>query len=169
VALSTKFPGEALIKHPDLPEKVLDLFRLRGISLGCAESCTGGLLGARITALSGASEIFWGGIISYANSVKEELLGVPAEIIKREGAVSEPCAQAMALGARKLLGVDWAISITGIAGPGGGSPQKPVGTVCFAFAGPEALWSFRRLLLGDRVEIRNSAVCFALAALLEAL
>ena len=119
-----------------LASVVLDQLRRRGQTLAVAESCTGGGLGAALAAVPGASDVLLGGVIAYANSVKEGLLGVPAALLEAHGAVSDPVAQAMAEGARRATGADWALAITGVAGPGGGSPEKPVGLVHIAVAGP---------------------------------
>jgi PncC family amidohydrolase len=137
-----------------------------GLTLGLAESCTGGRVASAITAVSGASAVFLGAVVAYANSVKQRVLGVEARIIEEHGAVSEQCAQAMSRGARKALGGDWAIAVTGIAGPGGGSAEKPVGLVYFAWAGPEAAsQSARQHFSGTREEVQLQAVCFALGGL----
>jgi nicotinamide-nucleotide amidase len=114
----------------------LEQLRRRGHTLAVAESCTGGGLGAGLAAVPGASDVFLGGVIAYANSVKQALLGVPAALLERHGAVSDPVAQAMAEGARRATGADWALAISGVAGPGGGTEQKPVGLVHIAVAGP---------------------------------
>jgi len=119
-----------------LASVVLEQLRRRGQTLAVAESCTGGGLGAALAAVPGASDVFLGGVIAYANSVKQGLLGVPAELLASYGAVSDPVAQAMAEGARRVTGADWALAITGVAGPGGGSSEKPVGLVHLAVAGP---------------------------------
>jgi nicotinamide-nucleotide amidase len=116
---------------------VLELLRQRGQTLAVAESCTGGGLGAALAAVPGASDVWLGGVIAYANSVKQGLLGVPTELLQTLGAVSDPVAQAMAEGARRATGADWALAITGVAGPGGGSDAKPVGLVHLAVAGPD--------------------------------
>ena len=116
---------------------VLAALRRRGQTLAVAESCSGGGLGAALAAVPGASEVFLGGVIAYANAVKRELLGVPAELLERHGAVSDPVALAMAAGARRCSGADWALAISGIAGPGGGGAEKPVGLVHIAVAGPD--------------------------------
>ncbi len=120
-----------------LASVVLEQLRRRGQSLVVAESCTGGGLGAALSAVPGASDVFWGGVIAYANAVKQQLLNVPAGVLQTCGAVSDPVAQAMAEGVRCATGADWAIAVTGIAGPGGGSADKPVGLVHIAIAGPD--------------------------------
>jgi nicotinamide-nucleotide amidase len=115
----------------------------RGQTLAVAESCTGGGLGAALAAVPGASQCWLGGVMAYANAAKEALLGVPADLLDRWGAVSDPVALAMALGVRDRFGSDWAVATTGIAGPGGGSAEKPVGLVHVAVVGPEPFdgWS----------------------------
>ncbi len=120
-----------------LASVVLELLRRRGETLAVAESCTGGGLGAALAAVPGASDVFRGGVIAYANAVKQELLGVPAALLDSHGAVSDPVALAMAEGARRVTGASWAIAVTGIAGPGGGTVEKPVGLVHIAVAGPD--------------------------------
>ena len=110
-------------------EIVLDLCRAGGLTLGTAESCTGGLVAARLTSVPGASDVFRGGVVAYADDVKEGELGVPRSILDNHGTVSAEAAQAMAHGARERLGVDVAVSVTGVAGPGGGTEEKPVGLV----------------------------------------
>jgi len=120
-----------------LASVVLALLRQRGQTLAVAESCTGGGIGAALAAVPGASDGFLGGVIAYANAVKQAVLGVPAELLERHGAVSDAVALAMAQGARQLTGATWAIAVTGIAGPGGGTPEKPVGLVHIAIAGPD--------------------------------
>ncbi|MCT0208407.1 competence/damage-inducible protein A [Synechococcus sp. CS-1332] len=124
-----------------LASVVLVELRRRGETLAVAESCTGGGLGAALVAVPGASEVFLGGVIAYANAVKQDLLGVPAELLDVHGAVSDPVAEAMAAGARRLTGATWAVAVTGIAGPGGGTEQKPVGLVHIAVAGPDGCCS----------------------------
>ena len=111
-----------------MQELVLDLCRSRGLTLGTAESCTGGLVAARLTAIPGSSDVFRGGIVAYADEVKENQLGVPDEILAVHGAVSAEAAEAMAHGARERLGVDVAVSVTGIAGPAGGTPGQACGS-----------------------------------------
>jgi nicotinamide-nucleotide amidase len=120
-----------------LASVVLEQLRRRRETLAVAESCTGGGLGAALAAVPGASDVFRGGVIAYANAVKQELLGVPAALLDSHGAVSDPVALAMAEGARRAIGASWAIAVTGIAGPGGGTVEKPVGLVHIAVAGPD--------------------------------
>jgi nicotinamide-nucleotide amidase len=146
----------------DLAAVVLDLCRERSLTIATAESCTGGLIGARLTAIPGSSDVFLGGVVAYANAVKESLLDVPAELIERRGAVSEEVARAMAAGARARLGADVGIGITGIAGPGGGSPQKPVGTVWIAAQVGDEVRTFGRVYIGDRGEVRSRSAQAAL-------
>ena len=121
-----------------LASVVIERLRQRGDTLAVAESCTGGGLGAALAAVPGASDVFLGGVIAYANAVKQELLGVPADLLDSHGAVSDPVARAMAEGVQRLTGATWTIAVTGIAGPAGGSDEKPVGTVYMAVAGPAA-------------------------------
>jgi nicotinamide-nucleotide amidase len=152
----------------DLAAVVLDACRARHLHLGVAESCTGGLLGARITAVPGSSDVFVGGVIAYANEIKEQLLDVVPSELQAFGAVSEPVALAMARGVRARTGADVGVAITGIAGPAGGSPDKPVGTVWLAVSGPpsateESDSTTRRSVFGgDRDEIRRRAAQAAL-------
>jgi PncC family amidohydrolase len=124
----------------DFPEtqRVGDLLRRRGLHVAVAESCTGGLLGAALTAVPGSSDYMLGGVIAYSNQLKELLLDVPRATLDTAGAVSEEVALAMARGARQRLGADIAVSITGVAGPGAESPTKPAGLVWLAVAGPHA-------------------------------
>ncbi|MBW0166614.1 MAG: competence/damage-inducible protein A [Vulcanococcus sp.] len=124
------------VDEASLASVLLEQLRSRGQTLAVAESCTGGGLGAALAAVPGASDVLLGGVIAYANSVKHGLLGVPAELLEAHGAVSDPVARAMAEGARRATGADWALAITGVAGPGGGSAEKPVGLVHIAVAGP---------------------------------
>lgn len=114
-----------------LAKKLLDTFKEQKLTFAAAESCTGGMTLSRLTAISGSSSVVEGGVVSYSNSVKENVLGVKCETLLSWGAVSEETAAQMAEGVRKITGADIAVSVTGIAGPGGGSDEKPVGTVCF--------------------------------------
>jgi len=143
----------------------------RGQSLGLAESCTGGRLASAITSIPGASDVLPGAVVSYANRIKQALLGVSAQILQEHGAVSAECAAAMARGAQAALGGDWAIAVTGIAGPGGGSADKPVGLVYIAWAGPPSSAAAEPLarrfqFTGDRAQVQWQSVVAALEGLL---
>jgi nicotinamide-nucleotide amidase len=133
---------------------VLEELRRRSASLAVAESCTGGLLAQRLTSVPGSSDVFRGGFVAYSPQAKQSMLGVAAETLERFGAVSEPVAREMAVGARERLGADVAVAVTGVAGPGGGTPQTPVGTVVFALAAAQTLVSRRYSLWGDREWVR---------------
>lgn len=152
----------------DLASVVLDMCRSMKLSLAVAESCTGGLLGERLTNIPGSSDVFLGGVIAYRNDVKKDLLGVNAADLETYGAVSEPIVLQMAAGIRKKTGADIGVSITGIAGPDGGSPEKPVGLVWVGVDASEA--TARRFHLGgDRAEIRQRAAQAALEMVRRAL
>ncbi|MER3402658.1 MAG: competence/damage-inducible protein A [Armatimonadota bacterium] len=145
-----------------LEEVVVNLLRERGESLTVAESCTGGLLSKRITNVPGSSEAFLGGIVAYSNTVKQRLVGVPASILETVGAVSEPTARALAEGARQIIGSYWGIGITGIAGPGSATPEKPVGLVYIGLSNPHETAVYSQIFLGDRATVRWRATQFAL-------
>jgi len=147
---------------------VVEMLRSAGETLTVAESCTGGWLGKEITSVPGASTCFWGGVIAYDDGAKLSLLSVSPETLESHGAVSERTAAEMASGVGKLSGTTWAVAVTGVAGPGGGTQDKPVGTVCVAVAGPTPLHG-TYLLPGDRDEVRRQAVDRALELLREAL
>ncbi|HEY3133255.1 MAG TPA: competence/damage-inducible protein A [Gemmatimonadaceae bacterium] len=152
----------------DLAAVVLEQCRKAGLKLAIAESCTGGLVGERITNIPGSSEVFLGGVIAYHNDVKRDELGVREEDIRRYGAVSEEVVLQMAAGARKRFGADITIAVTGVAGPGGGTPEKPVGLVWIAVDDGNA--KARRFnLIGDRAEIRQRAAQAALEMVRRAL
>ncbi len=154
--------GTWALPDAGLAESLVRLLAARGRTIATAESCTGGLLGARITDVPGSSSVYLGGIVAYSNRVKMERLGVPLDVLERHGAVSEPVAKSMAEGAIRELGSDLAVAVTGIAGPGGGTPAKPVGTVWIAAAdasGEEAL-GFR--VPGNREMVRERSVHKAL-------
>jgi nicotinamide-nucleotide amidase len=137
--------------------------RERGETLALAESCTGGVLGARLTSIAGSSDYFRGGVIAYADEVKHRLLGVPQATLRRHGAVSAPVSRARAQSARRRLGCDWGLAITGVAGPGGGTAAKPVGCVFLGLAGSGRRPAVRRLkLVGTRETIRRRAAASAL-------
>jgi nicotinamide-nucleotide amidase len=156
--------GEIYIGRDEerLPQIVARLLTAKSATLATAESCTGGLLAKMVTDVPGASKFFIEGTITYANEAKMALLGVPEELLREHGAVSEAVARAMAEGMRERAAVDYALSATGIAGPTGGTPEKPVGLVFVALAGPEGTTVARLMLPGDRDRIRQRA---ALAAL----
>ena len=141
-------------------ERLVALLKERKLTISCAESCTGGLIAKTITDVSGCSEIFMGGVVSYANDVKTNVLGVSAEDIKSYGAVSESVAKQMAYGVRRVCGTDIGISTTGIAGPDGGTPEKPVGTVYVGFSNLECTEAFNLALDRSlsRDEIRRLTV-----------
>jgi len=140
-----------------------------GALIATAESCTGGLIAGVITAVAGSSDWFERGFVTYSNAAKIEELGVPADAIDRFGAVSAEVAVAMAQGAIRASRAQWAMAVTGIAGPTGGTAEKPVGTVCFGWAGPLLQEAEQRLLTGDRAAIRRESVCVALQGLIDRL
>ncbi len=145
-----------------LEQAVGDLLRERGMTLALAESCTGGLVSDRITDIPGSSDYYLGGIVSYSNEVKQAMLGVHQETLREHGAVSAETAREMAEGVRQALGADVGLAVTGIAGPGGGSPEKPVGLVFVALATPDGVWVERHLWQWDR---RTNKIASAEAAL----
>ena len=145
-----------------ISEIVLDLCRARGLTLATAESCTGGMVATRLTSVPGASEVFRGAVVAYADDVKEDGLGVPAALIAEHGAVSAEVAAAMAAGARERFAVDVAVAVTGVAGPGGGTPEKPVGLVFAHAVGPDGESAVRTELPGDREMIRGRATAASL-------
>jgi len=153
------------IDEQDLAAVVLSAYRAKRMRIAVAESCTGGLLGARLTAIPGSSDVFVGGVIAYDNAVKRSLLAVEPAVLDRDGAVSNTVAEAMAEGVRDRLQTDVGVAITGIAGPGGGSPEKPVGTVSIAWVGSAMRRSVQVRLIGDREEIRRRATQAALNGL----
>lgn len=150
----------------DLVAQLADALRARGQRLVTAESCTGGLIAAACTDLAGSSDWFERGLVSYSNAAKTELLGVPAPLIEQHGAVSEAVARAMAAGALAHAPVHWAVAVTGVAGPGGGSLAKPVGLVWLAWAGPAGVQAERHQFAGDRAAVRRATVRCALQGLL---
>ncbi len=163
LALRAEF-GDQLFSQDEesVEEIVLSRARARGVTLATAESCTGGLVGARLTAVAGASDVFLGGVVAYSNAVKMVQLGVSADILEAHGAVSAEAAAAMAQGARSALGADVAAAVTGIAGPGGASPGKPVGLVFVHVESAGGADALRIELPGDRERIRGRATAFTL-------
>ena len=159
--------GEAIYGEDttDLAGVVLERCRALNVRVAVAESCTGGLLGARLTSIPGSSDVVLGGVIAYDDAVKHAMLGVPDALFYQHGAVSEPVARAMASGVRRAIGADAALAITGVAGPGGGSDEKPVGTVWIALDLGGHLEARRYAMVGDRAEIRHRAAQAALEML----
>jgi len=146
----------------ELPALVVARLAARGERVALAESCTGGLLAELVTRVPGASNVFDLGVVSYANAMKERIVGVPAALLEAHGAVSEPVARALAEGVRAAARATWGIGITGIAGPTGGTPEKPVGTVHVALAGPAGTKAVARAYFGDRDRVRKTAAYEAL-------
>jgi nicotinamide-nucleotide amidase len=162
-ALAARVEEYVFARHPAaIEEIVLSLCRERGLTLATAESCTGGLVSARLTSVPGSSDVFLGGVVSYANEVKASVLGVPEEVLRQHGAVSAEVAGEMAAGARARLGADVAVAVTGIAGPGGGAPEKPVGLVYVHASGPSGERAADFTAPGDRETVRGRAAVAAL-------
>jgi nicotinamide-nucleotide amidase len=155
--------------NSDLAALVLQAARDQGVRLAVAESCTGGLVGTRLTEIPGSSDVFVGGVIAYDNALKRDLLGVPSSVLEGHGAVSEPVARAMAEGAAKRFAVRAAVAVTGIAGPGGGSEEKPVGTVWMAGTLDGVVTSRRSVFPGSRQEVRARAAQASLLLLYRSL
>ena len=153
----------------DLVARLAQRLRERGWSMASAESCTGGLVAAACTELSGSSDWFERGSVTYSNAAKTELLDVPAELIATHGAVSEPVARAMARGAVERSAARCALAVTGVAGPTGGTPEKPVGTVWFGWCTPAGVFTERQRFNGDRASVRRASVAHALGGLLQRL
>ena len=153
----------------DACEELLSLARERGLTLGSAESCTGGLVCGCLTSVPGSSDVVRGSVVSYAIPVKREVLGVDGDVLDAPelGAVSGACAEQMAEGARRVLGCELAVSVSGIAGPGGEEPGKPVGTVWMGLSSPAGTTSRVHLFEGDRSEVRHQAVRCAVSMLRE--
>ncbi len=154
--------GEAFLGYgsPDIACLILKQLRSLNKSLAVAESCTGGLLASRFTDIPGASKVFRGGVVCYNNEIKESLLGVPGALLQQHGAVSAECAVAMATGAAELMEADYALAITGYAGPEAGS--EPAGTVYIGYHSPLGVWSHRAVLPGNRTAVKERAVYAAL-------
>lgn len=152
-----------------LAKKLVSISTEKQVTFGTAESCTGGLISAFVTDIAGASAVFFGGIVSYDNSIKENLLGVRAQTLVEKGAVSPETAQEMSLGALRALQVDYAVAVTGIAGPGGGTAQKPVGLVYISTASQNEVIVTENHFSGTREEIRLQTVEKALSLLIAAI
>ena len=146
------------VETEPLLRELAELLTTTGTTLASAESCTGGMIAALMTWLPGSSDWYRGGISSYSNDAKIKVLGVPEALLDKHGAVSQPVAESMAGRAAALLKTDWAVAVTGIAGPGGGSPDKPVGTVHVAWLGPDGLGHEHLRLQGDRHDSRAAVV-----------
>ena len=142
------------------------LLIVRNQRVSTAESCTGGLIAAALTDIPGSSEWFDAGFVTYSNEAKAKMLGVPFRLIAEQGAVSSAVVEAMAAGARVAAHADWAVAVSGVAGPGGGSPDKPVGMVWFGWAGPNGVASEVLHLNGDRATVRSQSVQHALQGLI---
>ena len=154
----------------NITESVINLCIKRNLNIGFAESCTGGLISSVLTSYPGVSAIFKGSVVCYAGEVKTSVLGVPDSCLKSFGEVSVPVARRMATGAREVLNCDWSLSVTGIAGPGGGSPEKPVGTVCFGISGPAFEWSVENIFRDkQRQKIQLDSAKFGLESLKQAI
>jgi len=165
-ALRERFAADLFAEDErPIAEIVVDGARSLGLTLATAESCTGGLVSARLTDVAGASDVYVGGVVAYSNEVKMRRLGVPAEVLERHGAVSPETAAAMARGAQAELAADAAVAVTGIAGPGGGTAEKPVGLVYISVTTPERETTERIVLSGDREAVRARATALALHTL----
>lgn len=140
---------------------------VRGWRVAAAESCTGGWIAKTLTDVAGSSQWFDGGVVSYSNASKTDLLGVSPELLAAHGAVSEAVVRAMANGARERFRTELAVAVSGIAGPDGGTPEKPVGTVCFAWAAPTGTGAVRRVFAGGRDSVRRQSVAFAIERLVD--
>ena len=151
-----------------ISEEVIHLFTQKGLTLGTAESLTAGMIAASAACVSGASAVLMGGVVSYDSRVKHEVLGVERSIIDTVGVVSEPCARQMAEGARRVLKTDIAVSATGLAGPGGGTPETPVGTVFIGVSSAKGTRVDECHFEGDRQSVREQSVVHALKMALDA-
>ena len=166
-ATNASYPRPATIA--DLAARLASQLLAQGHMLASAESCTGGMIAAACTELAGSSAWFERGFVTYSNEAKTDLLAVPAALIAEHGAVSEPVAKAMAAGALQHSRAQVAVAVTGVAGPGGGSADKPVGTVWLAWATPRGVETERQHFSGDRRQVREATVQHALAGLLQRL
>ena len=164
MAVETAFPEQVFAVDDERPvaELVLETARERGVKLATAESSTGGLIAAELTEIPGASDVYVGGVVAYSDELKRRELDVPEEVLRAHGAVSEETAVAMAEGARRRFDAEVAVSVTGIAGPGGGTPEKPVGLVFITATGPDGTHTSRVELPGDRHTVRARATALAL-------
>jgi len=147
--------------------KAGDGLREKGLRLAVAESCTGGLIGHRITNIPGSSTYYMGSITAYAYEAKVRLLDVKWDTLEKHGAVSDETVAEMALGVRRAMAADVGLSVSGIAGPGGGTPEKPVGLVCFGVSSAKGSWTIQQHFKGDRISIKEQAADFAIQYLLD--
>lgn len=152
-----------------LATAVINAAQVRKQRIATAESCTGGWIAKVLTDVAGSSSVFDAGLVTYSNAAKQSLLQVKSTDLAQHGAVSTPVARAMALGALQVTGVDLTVAVTGIAGPGGGSAEKPVGLVCFAWAHAGQVWHEQQQFAGERDSVRRQTVLRALQGLLQAL
>ena len=157
--------GSSLEKPPEA--ELGELLRQRGLRLATAESCTGGLVGHRVTNIPGSSDYYLGGVTAYSNEAKQRLLGVRTGTLQAHGAVSRESVLEMAQGARRAVGAEIGVSVSGVAGPGGGSPGKPVGLVWLGLSTPQGDWAVERLFHGSRVEIKEASAEAALKLVLD--
>ncbi len=155
-------PGLYGVGEADLATRLIDALRRAGLRIAFAESCTGGLAASTVAAIPGASDVLLGGVVAYDDRIKREVLGVPADVLAAHGAVSEPVARALAEGVRRVMGSDLGVGITGIAGPGGGTAEKPVGTVHVAIADAEITKHLRLQLRGDRGTVQRASALWSL-------
>ena len=171
VAVLKNLVGERVLHDGDATpaEIVIGLLKEKGLTLSTAESCTGGTVASRLTSVPGASEVYMGSVVSYSNDVKSRVLGVNEDVLVRNGAVSQPVVEAMALGVTGVCGTDCAIATSGIAGPGGGSAEKPVGTVWISVNTPSGLESKVYHFPGDRTRVVDRATTVALVTLAKSL
>lgn len=148
--------------HIEAATELLELYRSKKLTIATAESCTGGMTAALLTDIAGASDVFQGGFITYSNELKHILLGVSADLLNEYGAVSDEVACSMAEGACMRTGADYAVAITGVAGPSGGTPQKPVGLVYVAVAGHGKIICKKNNIVGSRQQVRSGSVARAI-------
>ena len=148
---------------------LLDLLREKKLHISTAESCTGGMIATSLTAIPGSSDVVNGGIVSYTNEIKHNVLGVKTETLEKYSAVSEECTREMAEGAARFLNTEVSVSVSGYAGPSGGTAEKPVGTVCFGFYVQGKTTSATKHFIGDRANVRREATLFAITTLFEKL
>jgi nicotinamide-nucleotide amidase len=156
-------------RYQNITEKIIEKLAENNQTITCAESCTGGRVATAITSVSGASAVFHGSVVTYANEIKHLWLGVKEEVLETYGAVSRQCIEQMLNGVIRLAGADYAIAVSGIAGPTGGTPEKPVGTVYIGIQTPFSQEVFQCFFHGEREQIQNQSVAFALEKLAELL